>query len=237
MPRPSTIARYGTMKYRSSAANNLAFIKETAYTETTASTTAIFSPANTAGSLLVVCIGAQNGTTPTVTNCGSPGSNVDPGGNTWAKATSRANAGPIVEAEIWYTVTSAIVGSLTITMSTTCTKAVSCQEWSGANPTPLNVTLTAQGSNTTPATGTSAATATANQVVIAFISQTGAAPTYSAQSAGYTPLTTRSSAVTSHLVTLQSAYKIISVTGTQAYAATSTTSNAWLALMSTFKSS
>jgi len=217
--------------------NNLAYVKETTFTESSAATSATFTPGNTAGDLLVVCIGNHSSSgTHTVSNCGSPGSNVDPGGNTWTKAASSTTA-TIYELELWYSLTTAIAGLVTVTFSGSTASLVSCQEWSGANATPLDVTKAGTGgSGTSPTTGTSAATGSASEVVIGWIFS-GGTVTYSAQTTGYTPLTMLSSPVSGQLASGQSAYRLLSAAGTQSYGATISSSVTWDALLATFKSS
>lgn len=215
--------------------NNLAYVKETAIQEAVAANVLTFTPADTPGNLLVVGVASHGASSLAVTNFGSPGSNVDPGGNTWAKAVSVTNS-PF-DAEIWYTVTSAICGLVTITFAGSVGACGSCQEWSGSSATPLDVTKTGTAaSGTVAATGNSASTGSVKEVAIGFVFF-GGTRTFSAQTSGYTPLTTLSSPVSGLLISGQSAYQKLSAAGVQAYGATSNGSAQWLALLATFKSS
>lgn len=227
MPRPNTILRRDLTRHRS-AGNNLAFVKETIYTEAVTGSTAVLTPANTAGNLLVLNIGNHGATLQTVSSV------ADTGGNTWSKSTNLTVSA--LDTEQWMSKTTAISGTLTVTFTSVCTSLVSCQEWSGANATPLDQVKSASTGTATVATGSSPSTTTANQVVIAFVAAYGT-QTFSAQSAGFTVLSTLSSPVAGLLGSLQSAYKIVSTTGAQSYQSTISSAGTAIAMLGTYKSS
>lgn len=222
-----TLLRRATIKEHGSApVNNLAFVKETVFQENAQALTAILTPANTLGNLLVLCNSSHDSPILTV---------VDTGGNVWTQAGTDQVSGTCTGA-VWYSITTAVSGTLTVTYGANNAACCSLLEFSGANATPFDKFLKNAGATSSPATGTSAATSTNFQVVVAFIGGFGT-QTYSAQTAGYTPLTKLNSIVASHNQSLQSAYKIVSTAGTQAYGATQTSGTTWTAMLATFKSS
>lgn len=228
--RPATIATLGPIseKHTAGGANNLVFVKETAFTTAASVSTAAITPANTAGNLLVLCSSLSGISTPVISTV------ADTGGNTWTKATSATTS--TTTGEMWYSKTSAIGGTLTVTYNSAGGPVLSCLEFSGANATPLDQIKGLAQSTTTIATGTSPTTTTAAQVVVAFVGSNGN-PTFSAPTSGYTALTQHNTATASHLQAIQSAYEIINATGTQAFQVTSTLGVASEAILATFKSS
>lgn len=206
----------------------LSFVNETAYTETTQNATGTVTPANTPGNLLAICC-AWRPTSATIVNVGSPGSNVDPGGNTW---TLVQNQGGIA---IWATITTAVAGLVTVTLNGAgTTKAISCIEVAGVSSVTKDVVAFGQAANNSP-TVTSAATTKANDVVLAWVAQQIATATFSAHSAGFTPLTTHASAEAVRPVQIQGAYKIVAATGAQTYSLSSTSSAQWMDHLAAFK--
>lgn len=206
----------------------LSYVNETSYTETTQSATGTVTPANTVGNLLALCV-SWRPTSATITNVGSPGSNVDPGGNTWSLV---QNQGGIA---IWATLTTAVAGLVTVTLNGAgTTKVISCIEVAGVSSGTKDVVAFGQAANASP-TVTSAATTKANDIVLAWVSQQVATATFSSQTAGFTPLTTHASAEAVRPLQIQGAYKIVAATGTQTYGLSSTSSAQWFDHLAAFK--
>ncbi len=202
----------------------IAFVTETSNTETTAATTLTLTPANTIGNLLVLCI-ANRPSSVTISSV------ADTGGNTWTLDIGGANGADLIS--VYYSLTTAVSGTLTVTMSASSTLVLSCLEFSGITAADVvAATSTGIGSNTP--TKTTAATTKANDVVVAWVSQQVNAPTFSAQTAGYN-VQTQHSSNTAQPTTLQAAYKIVAATGTQTYGLTSSSSLTWTEAIATFK--
>lgn len=209
-----------------SAPAPLSFVGETFYTNGTAATTGTVTPANTPGNLLALCV-SWRPTSATIVNVGSPGSNTDPGGNVWSLV---QNQGGIA---IWATLTTAVAGLVTVTTSVSTTQVISCIEVAGVTTSTKDVVAFGQAANASP-TVTSGATANANDIVLAWVAQQVNAPTFSAHTAGFTPLTQHVSN-TAQPLSLQGAYKIVSATGTQTYGLSSTSSAQWFDHLAAFK--
>ena len=233
MPTPNTLFRRSVIKHHVAATNNLTFVQETFVVNTAAaSSSTTLVPGNTAGNLLVAFIGNSGGSAQTVSFCGSSGSNVDPGGNTWARLGTAQSQGTNT-GEIWYTLSGFVAGGST-------TAAISCQEWSGAKATsPADIHKAGLNNGTAADTGVSAATAQNFEVSCTAIFFGTTADTISGQTAGYTPLTLRRSNTSgaTPAINVQSAYLILNTTGTQEYAATISGAVNWVAQLNTFKSS
>lgn len=204
----------------------LAFVKETSATETTAATTLTLTPANTIGNLLVLSI-AQRPTSTTVSTV------ADTGGNTW----TLSEAGASLQS-VYYSLTTAVSGTLTVTMSAASSLVLSCLEFSGVAASSFTDVKAISGTSTAnnAPTLSTATTANANDVVVAWVQQQVSAPTFSAQTAGYTVQTLHGSA-TAQPLCMQAAYKIVAATGTQTYGLSSTSSAAWTVAIVTFKAS
>ncbi|HUZ01601.1 MAG TPA: hypothetical protein VMU89_14730 [Thermomicrobiaceae bacterium] len=213
----------------------LSFIKDTGYSENVASATMALTPANTIGNLLVLSVGSRNAVAI------APVSTVaDTGGNTWTKLGARTQAGALDE-EIWWTVATAVCGTLTVTFggtsASTTTGLADVQEWHStigwpASPPDASV-FNGGAASTSLTTGNSPATGNASEVSVAMALAAGAG-TFSAQTAGYTTQTELSSAVPSVAAILQTAYKILAATGVQSYGCTHSASTIWEAALATF---
>lgn len=196
------------------------FVKETTFTEASTAGTAVITPNNAIGNLLVLHV-ALNTTTITTTVA-------DTGGNTWNLIQTDAS----YKSCQYYSLTTAVSGTLTVTFSGAVSAVLSCLEFNNIPSSPLDVHIEAHGSSTAPATGTSSATAQADEIVVAFVCNAGA-NVYSGQTGGYTVRPILLS--TASTENLQSAYQILSSTGTQSYGLTLGTSHPWTAMLATFK--
>ena len=198
------------------------FVKETSATESLVSATETITPANTLGNFLALGIAARGSlglqTVVSVT---------DTGGSTWESVVGASTNNGNLDVEVWYSNTTAIAGTVTVTLTGLCSTVLSCIEFSGVDT--YDVVKVANGLSTSPATGTSATTAKMSEAVFAFV---GCIDTtaFSSQTSGYTPETQHTSTVTALNITAQSAYKIVSATGTQSYGLTSG-NNSWGAIL------
>lgn len=198
---------------------------------TTASESANATPLTTSGitttssNLLVAGISYDSGTLNTVTGI------TDSKGNTWLKA---IELDAVVLLSLWYC--AGIVGgsghTLTIAYNDAVGSAISCvlQEFTGIATSPLDRTVSAQGTSNTPSSGATAATAQADELVVGLVGWGGATSTATLGS-GYTnlaqvALTDASSAMES---------KIVAATGAQTAAMTLGASRDWAAICATFK--
>jgi len=203
-----------------------AFVQETFATETAVSLTATIVPGNTAGDLLALGIAARGSTA-----LQSVSSVTDTGGNTWAKVPNGYTTSGNLDCEVWQTLSTAVAGTVTVTLSGLCSTVLSCVEYSGASS--IDIAKAASGTSAAPATGTTGTTATAIEAVFAFVGSLSTTA-FSAQTSGYTPETQHTSTITSLNCSAQSAYQILSATGTQSYGLTAGNA-AWCAIIVTFK--
>lgn len=221
MPRPSTIATLGPFSEKHGSVVPIAFVTETFNTETVAATTLTLTPGNTAGNLLVLCLGDRP-SSATVTSV------ADTGGNTWTLSTGNGGL-----QSVYYSKTGFVSGTLTVTMSVASTLILSCLEFSGIAASPADVKGIGTAASTAPS-ATSGVLAHANDVLIAWVAQQINAPTFSSPTSGWTVLTQRNS-VTAQPISMQAAYKIVAATTTQTYSLTSSSAVQWTEIIAAFK--
>ena len=209
----------------------IAFVTETFYTEVALSSTSTVTPANTSGNLLVLCaVGRAAGGAPAINTV------ADTGGDTWTKVDSLV--GGTLDGELWYSLTTHVAGTVTVTWDKLTSSVVSCQEISGIAAAPLDQAATpGTGSSTTALSGSTGITAQQVEIAVGFVACGGALPTFSGQTAGYTANTEHQSAIAGVNSSLQSAYRILAATGVQAYGCTISASVTWVAFVATFKGS
>lgn len=179
--------------------------------------TVVLTSSPTNGNMLVIAIGTwTTGTSPTV-------SSITQTGATWSKAKAQSNTNS--DAEVWYTTALSGAGT-TITINLSGTPAIAgaaASEYSGLDPSPLDKTTSATGSSVSPASGTTATTTVANELLIASITGTNGA--ISSPTNGFTLTTSTSNH--GYLA------KIVSSTGAYSTAVTSATCY-WAGCIATF---
>lgn len=199
---------------------------------TTASESANATPLTTAGiattstNLLVAGISFDSGTLNTITGV------TDSKGNTWSKAIELDAAALL---SLWYSpnITGGSGHTLTIAYNDAVGSAISCvlQEFSGiATASPLDRTISAQGTSTAPSSGATATTTQADELVIGLVGWAGATSTASL-GAGYTNLGQVALANASTAVES----KVVAATGAQTAAMALAASRDWAAICATFK--
>lgn len=227
MTRPNSIHRKSINSRHHGVPTGIQFVKETFSTQTVNALTNTITPANTIGNLLVANISARGATTPTI----SVG---DTGGNTWTLGVAATTVGAGGAMSQYYSVTTAVSGTFTATSTVSGAIIISCLEFSAQATSPADVfKQTGYSTATIFATGTSASTAQAKEVVVAGTYE-NATGSWSAQTAGYTVLTKRTATGTLNTIQ-QSAYLILAAIGTQAYQATGSTNTTGAAVLGTYK--
>ncbi len=213
---------------------SISFVKNTGYEETAQSSTMALTPGNTVGNLLVLQVASRN-----TTALATVSSVADTGGNTWARFQSDSH-GPL-DGECWWTVATAVCGTLTVTWGgtspATTTGTAEVLEWNstiGWPASPPDAFTAAGGAGTALTTGTSGATVQASEVVVAMAVAVGTG-TFTAQTAGYTVQTQLSSLVPSLGAIMQTAYLVLTATGTQLYHCTDSASTTGMATLATVK--
>lgn len=214
-------------------AGTIVLIQETTASGTTGGPAPALSN-TTAGNALILVYQGQSAlptSTPTVIT-----GITDTQGNSWAKQIAvRSNTTPDVSDEIWAAFNIAGgAGANTVTVTTTGTTAGThgyLSEWSGPVGA-LNVTNSATGTSTAPATGATGATANAIELAIAGFGATGT-PTISAgPTTGFTQFTQPATIVTP---LPGAAHRITAATGTFSTDWTISASNNWGAAIAVFK--
>jgi len=197
----------------------------------TSVSTTLTAPTTTAsgsGDLLVAAIKVRDTTSlATVTGV------TDSASNTWARAAA-VTQGTQADGEIWYATGAASVSNVTVTVTGASALALTVLDVAGASPAPLDKTAVLSGSSATPSTGTTTATAQANEIAVGGIGWNGTA-TPSGQTAGYTPTAVRQSTASGAATGEQAAWKILTAAGTQTYGAALSSSIAWTGAIATFK--
>lgn len=204
-----------------------AFVNLTTFTSGTASTTGTLSVSNKAGNLLVICALNRGtiGVFPAVASV------TDAGGNSYTQAATSGIDRP--EAEIWYSSSIAVAGTVTVTWTLSCTPMIFCYEVSGQTASPLDGNSGLWANSSSPTTGSTVSTAQASEIAIAAICQNGAV-TFTSPSSGYTLSAQLQSPVAGEILTGLAGYQILSTQGTQQFSVGSTAA-AWAGAIATFK--
>lgn len=188
------------------------------------STLVTFSSNMTAGNLIVVGVTVTNALT-----LGTVSSITDNQNNTYtlAKSATISEATSVIDEEIWYAKN--IIGGIgTVTVNHTVDNAaVFAREYSGFDT--LDVTSSANGSNTTPNTGTATTTVASELLIVSTGDDKGAGQTY-------TPGTVYGDIVgtTATLTGLSMEDNIISATGAQTGTLTFGAAANWVSLFASF---
>lgn len=204
-----------------------AFVQSTTASESANATPLTTSAITTTSTnLLVAGISYDSGTLNTITGI------TDSKGNTWLKAIELDAAALL---SLWYCagITGGSGHTLTIAYNDGVGSAISCvlQEFSGvATSSPLDKTISAQGTSAAPSSGATATTTQADELVIGLVGWAGATSTASLGS-GYTNLAQVALADAS--TAMES--KIVAATGAQTAAMTLGASRDWAAICATFK--
>ena len=199
-----------------------------ANTSVSTTLTASTTTASGSGDLLVAAIEVRDTTSrATVTGV------TDSASNKWVRAAA-VTQGTQADGEIWYATGAASVSMVTVTVTGASALALTVLDVAGASPAPLDKTAVLSGSSATPSTGTTTATAQANEIAVGGIGWNGTA-TPSGQTAGYTPTAVRQSTASGAATGEQAAWKMLTAAGTQTYAAALSSSMAWTGAIATFK--
>lgn len=204
------------------------------YISSSSQTTGIGSSVAT-GNNIIVCVATTQATGNTVVTVASV---TDNKGNLYSKAISASNTGPPIPvgAEIWYA-ENVTGGSVTVTTNLSAISTdttVDIEEWSGLTTGSLDQTISSYtSSGTSLSTGTSGATTTASELVIAYfgsdwISVSGTASAGS----GYSNLFNTFGGYSSFSV-IES--KVVSATGAQSASVSLTKSALSMGVLATFK--
>ncbi len=196
------------------------------------STTTSFSVATSStatGDLLAISTESDAGsskTSATVTGV------TDNQGDVWTKAVA-ANPSTRDGAEIWYSPgAKSGVTSVTVTYSKSVNPVVRFYEI--ANASALDATSAGSAKNTTPNTGTTVMTTTANEMVIGVIGFAPNSETISVLTAGFTNDPLLLNSLTNFNNAEQSGHEAVSATGTFSYSGTLSSSASWAAVLATF---
>ena len=204
-----------------------AYVQTTTASESGAATPLTTSGiTTTSGNLLVAGISFDSGTLNTITGV------TDSKGNTWSKATELDSACLV---SLWYApnITGGAAHTVTVAYNDGVGSAIGVvvQEFSGiAATSPLDRTVSAQGTSTAPSSGATSATTQADELVVGLVGWAGATTTPTL-GAGYTNLGHIS--LTDASAAMQS--KVVAATSAQTAAMTLAASRDWAAICATFK--
>ncbi|MFZ0130224.1 MAG: alkaline phosphatase family protein [Candidatus Dormiibacterota bacterium] len=196
----------------------------------TSTSFSVTTSSTTAGDLLAISTESDAGgskSSATVTGV------TDNQGDVWMKAVA-ANPSTRDGAEIWYSPgANSGVTTVTVTYSKSVNPVVRFYEI--ANASALDATSAGSAKNTTPNTGTTVTTTTANEMVIGVI---GFAPN-TATLSGLTPGFANDPLLLNNLTNFnnaeQSGHEAVSSNGTFSYSGTLSTSASWAAVLATFR--
>jgi hypothetical protein len=182
------------------------------------------------GDLLVATIRTRvtSGAAATVTGVS------DSAGNAW-HLTPGANVvqGALNDGEIWYAATTASVTSVTVTVSSSASIAMTVIDIAGASAVDQVATSSGKGTPPQPSVGPTPVTSQANEIVIADIGW-NTSLSISGQTPGYSLTTPEQSLVTSTAAGEQAAWQVLSAAGTPSYGATLSGTAAWTGVIATF---
>ena len=224
---------FATLSARPASAS-LGVVQSFSAALTTAGSQLSASPtvATTSGDLLVVFVRVRNATvTPVVTGVS------DSGGDAWTRASAVLGA-KFVDEETWYAANANPItppGGVHVTTTAASAIVMTVVEMSGvASSGALDVTATMSGTGTAASAGTTTATHSASEIVVADVGWTTAV-TPGKQTAGYSVLAAAHSSVSGLNIGEQAATRVLSAIGAQTYGATLSSSVGWTGLIATFQ--
>src|SRR5579871_687168 len=160
----------------------------------------------------------------------------DSRGNVYTLAVEADDAGLVRTAILSAPVTTALAAgdTITVTHPATTARALAAADFAGiAAPAPLDRTAIGSGIGTTPATGPTAVTGHADELVLGAIGTDGPASDTLTPGVGYAPLTSAGTATGSD-VSIFPEFQVTSTTGSYAATGTLSTSRDWAAAVATF---
>jgi phosphatidylinositol-3-phosphatase len=153
-------------------------------------------------------------------------------GDTWTRATA-VNPSTRIGAEVWYTPSAAAgVTSVTVTYSASVNPVVRFYEISGASS--LDKATSASGASTTPSSGLTGTTSSANEVVIGDIGFVTTTASISGLSPGFSDNLLVRNSLSNFNNSEQGGHEAVSSTGMFSYAGTLSSSQSWAAVVATF---
>ena len=192
-------------------------------------TFSVTAPSTTGGDLLAITTEFDGGSGHA---SGSVTGVTDNMKDTWTRATG-ANPSTRIGAEIWDAPNAAAgVTTVTVTYSASVNPVVRYYEIS--NATALDQAASAAGSSTSPNSGTTGTTASANEVVIGAIGFVTTTAGISGLPAGFTNDALLRNPLSNHQNSEQAGYDVVSSPGTFSYFGTLSSSQSWAAVVATF---
>jgi len=219
-----------------SGSGSPALIQSASNTGSATTITVTLPSPTVAGHCLIAYVAEQQGTTnPTVSGITLGGA-----ADHWAVAvTAVANAD--VNTEIWSDRScaggqTAVVVSFNAGTGTNPGQVVYVEEWSGLTTTPLDKTSGANGSSTTPSSGTTGTLTQANELVVGVIGVSGGS-TVTVGGAPVPPWTNTAQINFTTNTALMAGYQVVSSTAGQTYSGIVSIVAAWGACVATFLAS
>ena len=196
-------------------------------TGTATSLTATFSAPTTAGNLLVLSAGVYTGATNHLTSV------TDSAGNTWTRIGAYAAAGHNSDGELWYAAGASASTTVTVHTASAASMVFQVQEFAGVAATsPLDTSVGASNTSTTPDSGSLTPTGT-HDLVVGFLAGHGNSEAMNITTPGYTLQPQQTT--TGTLVTVRTGYQVLSSTSPIGVAGTFTTAMYWAAGVVAFK--
>ena len=196
-------------------------------TSTATSLTATFANPTTAGNLLVLSASVYTGATNHLTSV------TDSANNSWTRIGAYAASGHNSDGELWYA--AGALASTTVTVHTSAAASIvfQVQEFSGVAATsPLDTSVGASNTGTTPSSGPIAPTGP-HDLVIGMLAGHGNSQAMTITTPGYKAQTQQVS--TASIVTVQTGYQVLSSPSSISIAGSFATSMYWAAGVVAFK--
>jgi acid phosphatase len=158
---------------------------------------------------------------------------MDSAGNSWVRAAAVSD-GDRADGEIWYTSSAHSVTSVTVSVATSSSIAVTVLDIPNATMSPLDRIATMTERGTAASTGSTEATSQADEIAVAVVGWNSTVAA-SNPSAGFTTISRFQSPVHNDAGGEQAAYETLASVGTPSYSATLSAAVSWTGLIATFE--
>jgi hypothetical protein len=196
-------------------------------TSTATSLTASFAGPTSGGNLLVLSASVYTGTTNHVTSV------TDSGGNTWTRIGAYSVSGHNSDGELWYVAGASPATTVTVRTASAASIVFQVQEFAGVAATnPLDTSVGASNTSTTPSSGSLTPTAP-NDLVVGFLAGHGNSQAMSITTPGYTAQPQQTT--TGTVVTVRTGYQVLASTSPVGIAGSFSTAMYWAAGVAAFK--